>query len=74
MSRLIGWRLSARRIEHYLTEFNKMCEKQNGNGRRNAARTLRKACRRRFLCAVDDRTRKAVINAVTALVADCGGF
>ncbi len=42
--------------------------------RRNAARTRRKACSRRFLCAVDDRTRKIVINAHTSLVEDCGGF
>ena len=66
MLRLIGWRLLVRRIERYLTEFNKMCEKQNGNGRRNAARTSRKECSRRFLCAADELSRKIVINAPPA--------
>ena len=72
MLRLIGWRLLVRRIERYLTEFNKMCEKQNGNGRMNTARTRVKACSRRFLCAVDELNRKIVISAQTRAVGFLG--
>ena len=46
---------------------------QDDDDRRNAARTSARACRRRFLCAVNEWNRKIVINAHTALVADCGG-
>ena len=38
------------------------------DNRSNAARMRVKACRRRFMCAVDDRTRKAVINALVSAV------
>ncbi len=72
MLRLIGWRLLVRRIERYLTEFNKMCEKQNGNGRMNTARTRARVCSRRFLCAVDELNRKIVINSLTAIVGFLG--
>lgn len=41
---------------------------QDDDYRRNAARTRAKACSRRFLCAVDELSRKIVINAHTALV------
>lgn len=46
---------------------------QDDDDSRNAAVTHRKACRRRFLCAVDELSRKIVISAHTALVADYGG-
>ncbi len=49
-------------------------QKQDDDDRRNAARTSARACRRRFLCAVNEWNRKIVINAHTALVADCGGY
>ena len=41
---------------------------QDTDDRRNAARTCVKACSRRFLCAVDDRTMKIVINALRRAV------
>ena len=47
-------------------------QKQDDDDRRNAARTRRKACSRRFLCALDELSRKIVINAHTALVGFLG--
>ena len=41
---------------------------QDTDDRRNAAITRVKACSRRFLCAVDDRTRKIVINSLVGAV------
>ncbi len=41
---------------------------QDDDDRRNAARTHRKACSRRFLCAVDELSRKIVINAPACAV------
>ena len=47
-------------------------QKQYDDDRRNAARTGVKACSRRFLLAVDELSRKIVINAHTALVGFLG--
>ncbi len=43
-------------------------QKQDDDDSRSAARTHRKACSRRFLCAVDELSRKIVINAPACAV------
>ncbi len=47
-------------------------QKQDEELSRNAARTHRKACSRRFIWSVDELSRKIVINAHTALVGFLG--
>ena len=41
---------------------------QDDDDRRNAARTSVKACSMRFLCSVDELSRKIVINALVSAV------